>query len=384
MGGAQNLLLVLAALIAAAAALVAAILKRARDTHESRVERRRTPFRETVRLIRQDRYLRLITAAVFLIAIVTQWSGFQFSLVADQRFAGDADHLTRFFGQFNVAFGLVALATQLTLTGPLLRRFGIVVTLLLLPAALGAGSLFIVLIPGFWTVLLTNAADQTLRFSVDKASYELLYLPLPSGVRSRVRGAIDVVVNRLADAVGAILLGFATQGFIGAGGLGFGVRGTAAINLLLVGAWLAVALRLRSAYVTAIRDSIRSHRLTTERPAARTIIERSAARLLTQGLESRDPTEILYALDQLRMDSPRMAHPALCALLTHHSVDVRRQALAGAPGRAAAGRRGSRGPHRGAAVPDAPRPHRPAREGPVARRRLGVLDPRGHGRVPGA
>jgi len=327
-GGAENLLLVLAAIVALAATLVAAILRRTRDTHDAPGGRRRTPFVETIRLISGDRYLRLITATVFLVAIVTQWSGFQFSLVADQRFAGDADHLTRFFGQFNVAFGLVALATQVMLTGPLLRRFGIVVTILLLPVALGVGSVFIVLVPGFWTVLMANATDQTLRFSVDKASYELLYLPLGAGVRTRVRGAIDVVVNRLADALGAILLGLATQGFVAGGGLGFGVRGIAALNLVLIGAWLAVALRLRSAYVNAIRDSIRSHRLTTRRPAARTIIERSAARLLAEGLESRDATEILYALDQLKADSPRRAHPALCALLTHESVDVRRRALA--------------------------------------------------------
>jgi len=326
-GGAVNLLLVLAALVALAASLVAAILRRTRDAQDGAVDRRRTPFVETIRLIGRNRYLRLITAAVFLVAIVTQWSGFQFSLVADQRFAGDADHLTRFFGQFNVAFGLVALATQVMLTGPLLRRFGIVVTILLLPIALGVGSVFIVLVPGFWAVLATNAADQTVRFSVDKASYELLFLPLSAGVRTRIRGAIDVVVNRLADAVGAVLLGVATQGFVAVGGLGFGVRGTAAINLVFIGAWFAVALRLRAAYVDAIHDSIRTHRLSTKRPAARTIIERSAARLLAEELESRDSSEILYALDQLQADSSRPAHPALCALLTHEAVDVRRRAL---------------------------------------------------------
>jgi len=326
-GGAQNLLLVLAALIGLAAALVTAIA-RPRTGHSGSAKRRRAPFSETLSIIRRDRYLRLITATVFFLAIVTQWSGFQLSLVADERFAGDADRLTRFFGQFNVAFGLVAFAAQLLATGPLLRLFGIVVTILLLPLALGAGSLFVFLIPGFWTVLMTNAADQTLRFSVDKAGHELLFLPLPPGIRSRVRGAIDVVVNRLADAVGAVLLGLATQGFVAGGGLGFGVRGTAAINLVFVAAWLAVALRLRSAYLDVIRDSIRGHRLSTERAAAATVLERSAAELLTEGLASRDPNEILYALDQMQADSPRMAHPALCALLSHESVDVRRRAIA--------------------------------------------------------
>ena len=54
---------------------------------------------------RESPYLRLMAALVFLVAIATQWTAFQLSLVADERFGGDADAITRFFGTFNFTLG---------------------------------------------------------------------------------------------------------------------------------------------------------------------------------------------------------------------------------------------------------------------------------------
>ena len=136
----------------------------------------------------------------------------------------------------------------------------------------------------FWPVLITNGFDQGLRFSVDRPTYELLYLPIAPGRRVHLKNAIDIVVNRIADAIGAVLFGVATMGFFMLPGIGLGVRGTAVLNLALIGVWLAVASRLRVEYVRTIQDSIHRHRLDTER-AARTTIERSAADATGGGAE---------------------------------------------------------------------------------------------------
>ena len=63
-----------------------------------------------------------MAALVFLVAIATQWTAFQLSLVADRRFGGDADALTAFFGTFNFALGVVSFLLQLLVAGPALRR----------------------------------------------------------------------------------------------------------------------------------------------------------------------------------------------------------------------------------------------------------------------
>src|SRR5687768_12833282 len=191
-GGAVNLLLVLALLIALAAGLVAAATLRIRRRGLARRGRAITrPFSETWRDIATSPYLRHIAALVFLMAIATQWTAFQLSVVADRRFGGDANALTEFFGTFNVTLGAFSFLVQIFITGRLLRNFGVGATILALPFALGAGNALILAIPAFWTVLVTNAADQGLRFSIDKATYELLYLPIPPGHRVHIKNAID-------------------------------------------------------------------------------------------------------------------------------------------------------------------------------------------------
>jgi AAA family ATP:ADP antiporter len=327
-GGAVNMLLVLATLILFAAAVVSVANRRIRRKLVTRpVPASREPVRDAMRQIAASPYLRLMAALVFLVAIATQWTAFQLSLVADTRFAGDADALTRFFGTFNLTLGATSFVLQLLVTGPALRRFGIAVTVLVLPLSLGFGTSLILLVPGLWSVLVTNAFDQGFRFSVDKASYELLYLPIPPAQRVPLKNAIDIIVNRVADGCGALILGLATQGFFGwIPGLGLGLRGTAALNLVVIGSWMAVAWRLRAEYVRTIHDSIHRHRLDTER-AASTTIEKSAAEALRAKLAGGEASEVRYALGLLEVQQTRSWQPALRALLQHPEADIRRRAL---------------------------------------------------------
>jgi len=327
-GGAVNLMLVIAVLllIAAAIVLVAKLwMPSTRALHSG--PRVAQPFRQTRREILATPYLRHIAALAFLTAIATQWTAFQLSVVAEARFGGDADALTRFFGTFNFVLGIASFALQLLVTGRLLRHFGLTAAIVVLPFALATGNLFILMVPLFWPVLITNAFDQGLRFSIDKASYELLYLPIPPGRRAHVKNAIDIVVNRVADAVGAVLLGLTTRGFLMLPGLQFGLRGTAAFNLVTLTCWALLAWRLRGEYVRTIHESIHRHRLDAERDRAVLGTERSAGDLLREKLEAEDPAEIAYALDLIADHPNRRFHPALRKLLVHPVADVRRRSL---------------------------------------------------------
>ena len=326
-GGAVNLMLVLAMLILTAAAIVAVAHRLIRRTGLARrgrpVSRR---FTETWREIAASRYLRLIALMVLLAAMSTQWTAFQLNVVAEARFGRNAEALTRFFGAFNFALGSVSVLLQIAATGRALRRFGLAVTILVLPMALGAGNALILLAPVFWSVLATNAADQALRFSVDKPSYELLYLPIPPGQRALVKNAIDIVVNRVGDGVCGVFLGIATGGFLMLPGLNLDLRRTAFVNLCLIAGWIAVGWRIRTEYVRTIHESIHRHRIDTERtPVA--VLERSAADALTGKLTASDPREVRYALELIEAQQTRSWHPALRALLSHPDPEIRRRAL---------------------------------------------------------
>jgi AAA family ATP:ADP antiporter len=328
MGGSLNLLLVLALLILVAAAVVAVANTRIRRRGAIRIGRSPAarPL-QTAQAIAGSPYLRLIVAVVVLTAIVTQWTGLQLSLVTSRYFDNDATALTRFNGTFTLALGIVSFLVQLFATSQALRRFGLAVTILALPLSLGFGSLLIVLLPAFWPVLITNAFDQGLRFSVDRPTYELLYLPIAPHDRLPLKNAIDIIGTRVADAVGAVLFGLVTVGFLMVPGAGYDLRGTAAVNLLFVAGWAAVAWRLRSAYVRTIQESIHRHRLDTERTSS-AVLERSAADALRDKLAAEDPGEVRYALGLLEGQRTRSWHPALRALLLHPAADVRQRALA--------------------------------------------------------
>jgi AAA family ATP:ADP antiporter len=327
-GGTVNMMLVLAALILSAAGIVTvANLRMPRPGAARRGQPVGHPFLDSLRQIRSSRYLLLMAALVFLVAITTQWTAFQLSLVANRRLGGNADRLTAFFGTFNFALGSVSFLLQLFVAGPALRRFGVAATILLLPLSLGAGSALILLVPAFWPVLLTNGLDQGLRFSLDKATYELLYLPLPPSRRAPVKNAIDIVVSRVADAVGAVLLGVATRGFFMLGGFGLGLRGTAAINLGVIAAWSAVAWRLRVEYVRTIRQSIRSYRIDSERISSETLTG-STSGALGAKLSAVDASEVRDALGLIEKQRMADLRPAIRDLLRHPEADIRRRALA--------------------------------------------------------
>jgi ATP:ADP antiporter, AAA family len=327
-GGTVNLLLVLALLIALAAAIVLTANLRIRRVGLSRRGRPISrSFSATWGQIIGRPYLRLLAGIVFAVAISTQWTSLQLGVVAKRHFAASSSDITQFYGTFSFLTGVASFLMQLLVTGRVLRAWGVSAAILALPLAMATGNLFIFIAPAFWSVLLTNGFDQGLRFSVDKATYELLYLPIPPGDRASVKNAIDIVVNRVADGVGAVLLGLLTKGFFLLPGLHMDLRGTAAVNLVVVGLWLAMAWRVRSEYIRTIQDSIHRHRLDTERGTA-AVTEKSAADVLAAKLTAADLSEVRYALDLIEGQQTRKWHPALRTLVTHPDADVRRRALA--------------------------------------------------------
>ena len=332
-GGTVNMLLVLATLILASAVTVVIGGRRMRQRGLVRPKKTTTKttrttqtLTQTFRLIRDTPYLRLLGTLVLMVAIVTQWANFQLSLVADRRFAGDKDAMTEFFGTFNFVVGAVGFLLQLFVTAPLLRRFGLPAAVMLLPMLLAFGSGLTLAFPVFWAVIFTNSSDQGLRFSVDKAVYELLYLPIPAGQRTAVKSALDIVGNRVADAVGGVLLGLATGGFF-IPGLGWELQGTASVMLVLTAGWLAVAWRIRRAYVETIGESIHKHRIDSER-ASQPILDRSVAEALAAKLSSSSLDDVKYALDVLSAQPLRSVCVHLRGLLQHDDEDIRRRAIA--------------------------------------------------------
>jgi AAA family ATP:ADP antiporter len=278
-------------------------------------------FMESLKLVRSSPYLRAIAAVICLSSIATTTAGWQFDAFTQSHFSMDTNAIGRFLGDFYFYGGLACLAFQLLMTARVLRRFGLGPALFVVPVALLGGSAAILVWGTLWAAILLRGSDQVLRYSIDKSSVELLYLPVPASIKLPVKSFIDTVVWRLGDGLsGVLLLIVVTWGSVDA-------RQVSWLNLAFIVGWIAAAFVARREYVETLRESIRRHRLDAERASA-AVLDRSANDLLAERLTATDPDEIVYALGLLEMGRDRAAHPALRGLIQHPSAVVRAKALA--------------------------------------------------------
>ena len=165
-----------------------------------------------------------------------------------------------------------------------------------------------------------KGCDQVLRYSLDKSTTELLYLPLSARIKLQVKWFIDTVIWRLGDGLaGLTVLIFATT-------LHLAARQISWIALLLVTGWLIAVAVARRQYVATLKESISQHRVDAEQ-ASTSVLDRATAELLATKLSASDPNEILYALSLFEVERQRAAHPAIRSLLSHPSALVRQKAI---------------------------------------------------------
>ncbi|MDM7998156.1 MAG: Npt1/Npt2 family nucleotide transporter, partial [Acidobacteriota bacterium] len=135
-----------------------------------------------VQMIHRSRYLRLIVALFALSAVVTLLVDFQFKLVVQDTIPlGDA--LTGFFGSFYAWMGFISFLLQIVAGRWIVDKYGIRLTLLILPIALLSGTVILLAFPmRLWAGLFLKGSDGTLRYSIDKSTIELLFVPIPKEV----------------------------------------------------------------------------------------------------------------------------------------------------------------------------------------------------------
>jgi ATP:ADP antiporter, AAA family len=274
----------------------------------------------SLQLLFASPYLRAIAAVICLGSLVTTLTDWQF-LAIGQQFLVKKDVMAVFFGNFNFYAGVLGLLFQLLLTARFLRRFGIGTALFVLPVTVFMGSAGLLVLGTLASAVALKGGDQVLRYSVDKSTAELLYLPIAARVKLQVKWFIDTVVWRLGDGLsGLIVLIFATL-------LHFSPRQISWVVLVLVVGWLVAVSAARRQYVATLRETISQHRFDIEQASA-PVLDRSTADLLATNLSASDPKDILYALSLFEVEQQRAVHPGIRALLSHSAPEVRQKAIA--------------------------------------------------------
>ena len=223
-----------------------------------------------------------------------------------------------FVAHYYLALNGFSLIVQLLLTGAVIRRIGVLPALLVTPLLLvgGAGVVFAggVSLLG---VLLVKGIDGSLRYSMHRATAELMYLPVPPKLRRRTKPLIDGGLARAAQTLtGAALFAMGGTTWIGP-------RPLAGIVAVLGVAWLATVVTMRRPYLRLLRSAITNGSFDGSENQAP--IDMETAQLLVQRLASEDPLEVEGAMTALARRERGGIVPAL--VLLHGDQGVLVQAL---------------------------------------------------------
>jgi ATP/ADP translocase len=273
-----------------------------------------------IKLMRKSPYLAAVGALIFVSVIVSTLIDFQFKVAAKEVYV-TGDSLSEFFASYYGWLNVITLFAQLALTGQLLALIGLYPSLFFLPVGLLFGSLALLVHPGLLTATGTRLGDAALRPSIHRGVMEMLYFPVPSAVKTRIRPFLDVGVERLGDGTaGFIILFFfltSTPGF------------TALVYfcIALIIAWLALLPFLRRGYLEALLSALKTREVAIEADDV-TYEDKAIVDAVAKILESPDEQSLLFGLELAeRLDSGAMLSRLPRSLLRHPSPVVQSRIL---------------------------------------------------------
>jgi AAA family ATP:ADP antiporter len=244
------------------------------------------PGASPLHTIRTDRYLRGLAACLFLATVTATLSDFIFKGILT-RDVPKAD-LARMFAGVSLGVNLGSLLLQTTVVGPLIRRLGVTRSLAVLPSALSLAAAGLFANAGLVTAIVMRMTDNTLRYSIHRATADLLYVPLSPALRARTKTVIDVLSQRVGQIAGsAVILAVWWSGGT--------YRAVAAAIVVLAAATVVIAIRLAQPYLDLFRSTLKA--LGTDTRLALPSMNLESLTSLVTAFSSEDDRAVLASMD---------------------------------------------------------------------------------------
>ena len=208
-----------------------------------------------------DSYLKMLALAIGTAAVATVIIEYQFLIFSCHAFPSEAK-LAGFFGTFYSVTGFVSLFVQFLLTRWILVRFGILSAIRILPAGLGIGALAVLFNPSLLSASIGRVSEQITKFSLNKTSFDLLWVPVSPDQKQRKKLFIDDTIRTGMQGLTGILI-FA---FIKVWPLPYPVlmQVLSLVVLISIGIWLMTTSRLKNGYLSALMSAIEKRHLDFE------------------------------------------------------------------------------------------------------------------------
>ena len=192
------------------------------------------------RLALASPYLLGVCGYMLLYTIGSTFLYFLQAQIVDATIDGRAAQ-TVYFANVDLWVNGLTLLLQLFLTGRLMARLGVGLTLAALPLISILGFLGLGLAPVLGAVVVFTVARRVTNFALSRPARETLFVPLNRNAKYKAKNLIDTVVYRVGDQLGAWSSAVLTW-------LGLGIAGIAYSAVPLAAAWLVIALWLGRRY----------------------------------------------------------------------------------------------------------------------------------------
>jgi AAA family ATP:ADP antiporter len=324
--GTTSMLLISGTLMVACSFIVWTILRRAEaqpspEAIVAAAKEKGVGFGEALRLLRTSNHLQIIALVISFAAVGAAIIEQQLNMAAEaSKGQGATDAITIFLAQVQRWTSIAGFIIQVWLTSKIHRYLGIGFALMVLPVSLGASAVVMLFNAGLWAPGFARVLDQSLRYTVDKTTREILFLPLPEDIKLKAKSFVDVTVDRNAKALGALLLLVLVKPW----GLGLDWQRLSYASLSVMVLWIFMSLRARRGYLAAFRKSIERRDLQPSELRLNVAVLSTVEKLM-QELAYPEPARVIYAIDVLEsLDKRNLVTPLL---LYHEAPAVRERTL---------------------------------------------------------
>lgn len=181
-------------------------------------------------------YLLEICLYIWLYTTLSTFLYFEQAHIVADAFAG-SERRTALFAFMDLAVNVLTLPGQVIFTGRIVTRFGLSITLALMPTLAALGFLALGLVPVIPVLVTFQVLQRAANHAISRPAREILFTVVGQEEKYKSKNFIDTVVYRGGDAVSGWL-------FTGLAGMGLGRSGIAFTAVPVAAAWLITGLRL--------------------------------------------------------------------------------------------------------------------------------------------
>lgn len=147
-------------------------------------------------------YLANICLYMLLFAVATTILYFEQANLVRRYFPDSAARVT-FFATLDLISNVLTLAVQLTITSRIIKRFGLTLSLVLIPVLSVFGFAFLAIWPSIAILVGFAVLRRAGNFAIARPSREILFTAVSREDKYKAKSFIDTVVYRLGDQLGA-------------------------------------------------------------------------------------------------------------------------------------------------------------------------------------